>query len=48
MTVFSNIDTFLEANLQTSLTELKKYCQQPSVAAQNLGMEETAHMTAAM
>ena len=48
MTVFSNIDTYLEANLQTSLTELKKYCQQPSVAAQNLGLEETAHMTAAM
>jgi len=48
MTDFSNIDAFLEDNLQTSLTELKKYCQQPSVAAQNLGMEETARMTAAM
>ncbi len=48
MTDFSNIDTFLETNLQNSLSELIKYCQQPSVAAQSLGMEETAQMTAAM
>ncbi len=48
MTNFSKIDTFLESNLQTSLNELKEYCKQPSVAAQNLGMEETARMTAAM
>jgi acetylornithine deacetylase/succinyl-diaminopimelate desuccinylase-like protein len=48
MTDFSNIDSFLEGNLKNSLTELKKYCQQPSVAAQNLGMEEAAQMTAAM
>lgn len=48
MTDFSAIDSFLASNLQDSLAELKEYCRQPSVAAQNLGMEETARMTASM
>ncbi len=48
MTDFSKIDAFLESNLQTSLNELKEYCKQPSVAAQNLGLEEAARMTAVM
>ncbi len=47
-TDFSNIDQYLKENLQTSLTELKKLCAQPSVAAQNLGMTETAQMVSAM
>ena len=41
-------DQYLEDNLESSLEELKELCAQPSVAAQNLGMRETAQMVAAM
>ena len=42
MTIIASIDKFLESNLENSLNELKKFTSQPSVAAQNLGMEDTA------
>ena len=48
MTDYKKIDLYLESNLRTSLAELKTYCAQPSVAAQNLGMEETAILTLEM
>lgn len=41
---FAAIDQYLEDNLQDSLEELKKLCAQPSVAAQDLGMVETAQI----
>jgi acetylornithine deacetylase/succinyl-diaminopimelate desuccinylase-like protein len=44
MTDFTAVDNYLESNLSTSLNELKTFCAQPSVAAQNLGMTETAQM----
>jgi acetylornithine deacetylase/succinyl-diaminopimelate desuccinylase-like protein len=45
---FSSIDNYLESNLQGSLEELKELTAQPSVAAQNLGMTETAEMVAGL
>ena len=45
---FAAIDQYLEDNLQDSLEELKVYCAQPSVAAQDLGMVETAQIVSAM
>ncbi len=37
--------TYLDANRDRFLDELKRYCAQPSVAAQNLGMAEMAALT---
>ncbi|MCJ7716302.1 MAG: M20/M25/M40 family metallo-hydrolase [Anaerolineales bacterium] len=48
MTDFTAVDKYLISNLTTSLTELKTLCAQPSVAAQNLGMVETAQMVKGM
>lgn len=48
MTDFTAVDNYLETNLTTSLNELKNLCAQPSVAAQNLGMTETARMVKGM
>ncbi len=45
---FGAVDKYLEKNLQDSLEELKEFCAQPSVAAQDLGMKETAQMVAGM
>lgn len=45
---FAAIDRYLENNLSDSLEELKQFVAQPSVAAQDLGMTETAQMAAAM
>ncbi len=42
------IDTYLANHLDASLDELAALCAQPSVAAQNLGMEEAAHIVAEM
>lgn len=41
------IDRFIEAHLDSSVTELSKLCAQPSVAAQKLGIEECAELVAA-
>ena len=48
MTDFSAVDKYLESNLPVSLEELKKLCAQPSIAAQNIGMTETALMVKSM
>jgi acetylornithine deacetylase/succinyl-diaminopimelate desuccinylase-like protein len=45
---YQALDQYLENNLNNSLDELKKLCAQPSVAAQNLGMDEAAQMVASM
>ena len=45
---FAAVDRYLETNLTGSLEELKTLCAQPSVAAHNLGMFETAQMVAGM
>ena len=48
MTDFTKIDKYLEDHMDESITELSTLCAQPSVAAQNLGMDETAEMVAQM
>jgi len=48
MFCFNGVDSYLDSNLRESLEELKRLCAQPSVAAQNLGMTETAQLVAAM
>jgi acetylornithine deacetylase/succinyl-diaminopimelate desuccinylase-like protein len=48
MTNFAKIDQYLEDHLDESISELSKLCAQPSVAAQNLGLEETADMVVSM
>jgi len=48
MTDFNKIDQYLDEHLFDSLAELSRLCAQPSVAAQNLGLEETAAMVARM
>lgn len=48
MSEFSTIDRYLEKNLPHSLEELKDLCAQPSVAAQNRGMLESAQLVAAL
>jgi acetylornithine deacetylase/succinyl-diaminopimelate desuccinylase-like protein len=44
MNDYTNIDAFLETNLDRSLTDLVELCAQPSVAAQNWGMVECADL----
>jgi acetylornithine deacetylase/succinyl-diaminopimelate desuccinylase-like protein len=48
MTDFAQIDTYLEANLNQSLEELRRLVAQPSVAAQNLGLQACAELVAEM
>ena len=48
MTDYSPFDRYLDDNLDESIQELSKLVAQPSVAAQNWGMEETADLVAAM
>jgi acetylornithine deacetylase/succinyl-diaminopimelate desuccinylase-like protein len=48
MTAFNKIDQFLEDQLDNSIVELSKLCALPSVAAQNLGLEETASLVGDM
>ncbi len=45
---FAAIDRYLEQNLDRSLAELTRYAAQPSVAAQNVGMEECAKLVTGM
>jgi acetylornithine deacetylase/succinyl-diaminopimelate desuccinylase-like protein len=45
---FSKIDQYLEENLDANLAELVVLCSQPSISAQNLGLEECAELVAAM
>ncbi len=48
MTTSKPIDILIEKHLPSSLEELKAFCAQPSVAAQNLGLEESARMALEM
>ena len=48
MADFAAIDRYLEDHLDESLAELTRYASQPSVAAQNLGMEECARLVSEM
>ncbi len=45
---FSRIDQYIEGHLMDSIDELSKLCAQPSVSAQNWGLEECAQLTAEM
>ena len=45
---FTQIKKYLETNLESSLEELSTFCAQPSIAAQNLGMQECAELVADM
>lgn len=48
MTDIQNIDLYLESQLEASLSELKTFCSQPSIAAQNIGMDESSQMVLTM
>jgi acetylornithine deacetylase/succinyl-diaminopimelate desuccinylase-like protein len=48
VTQFDQLDAYLQENLDASIAELSKLAAQPSVAAQNRGLEETAHLVAEM
>lgn len=41
-------DHYIQTHLEDSLTELSAYCKIPSIAAQNLGLDKCAEMTAEM
>jgi acetylornithine deacetylase/succinyl-diaminopimelate desuccinylase-like protein len=46
MTDTAQIDCAIQDNLEHNLAELAELCAQPSIAAQNLGLEECAQLTA--
>ncbi len=46
--LFPKIDRYLETHLDESIAELKKLCAQPSVSAQNWGLQECAALVAEM
>jgi acetylornithine deacetylase/succinyl-diaminopimelate desuccinylase-like protein len=48
MTEYGRIDAYLESNLDQSIAELSKLVAQPSVGAQNLGMQECATLVSEM
>lgn len=48
MSRFARVDAYLQSHLDDSISELSRYCAQPSVSAQNWGLQETAEMTAEM
>ena len=48
MADFAPIDRYIDQHLEASLAELTRYAAQPSVAAQNLGMEECARLVSEM
>jgi acetylornithine deacetylase/succinyl-diaminopimelate desuccinylase-like protein len=48
MTDFKAIDYYLENHLDESITELSRFCAQPSVSAQNWGLVECADLVAEM
>jgi len=45
---YSNIDSWLNANIDDSIAELSQLCAQPSVAAQNWGLQECATLVGGM
>src|SRR5512146_2491595 len=48
MSAYSQIDSYLEQNLDQSLAELSRLVAQPSVGAQNLGLKECAALVGEM
>lgn len=48
MSQYTKIDAYLEENLDSSLAELSTLVAQPSVGAQNLGLQECAALVGAM
>lgn len=48
MAEFEAVDRYLDAHLDDSIAELSRLCAQPSVSAQNWGLEETAQMVSEM
>ncbi len=48
MNNYQQMDTYLDDHLNESIAELAQLCAQPSVAAQNWGLEDAAKMVAAM
>ncbi len=48
MSEYTRLDSYLEKNLDQSLSELSRLVAQPSVGAQNLGMKECAALVAEM
>lgn len=48
MNDYTKIKNYLETNLDSSLAELSQLCAQPSIAAQNLGMQECAELVGEM
>ncbi len=48
MSDYNRIDSYLEKNLDASISELSRLVSQPSVGAQNLGMKECAALVAEM
>jgi acetylornithine deacetylase/succinyl-diaminopimelate desuccinylase-like protein len=48
MADYTQVNNYLEAKLDDSLAELSTLCAQPSIAAQNLGMQECAELVAEM
>jgi len=45
---YTQIKDYLESNLDSSLAELSRLCAHPSIAAQNLGMQECAELVGKM
>ncbi len=48
MDEFTKIDKYIDKHHNESIAELSWFCSQPSIAAQNLGMEKSAGMVANM
>jgi acetylornithine deacetylase/succinyl-diaminopimelate desuccinylase-like protein len=48
MSEYTLLDAYLESNLEASLQELARLVAQPSVAAQNWGLQECASLVAEM
>ena len=48
MDKISQYDSYLEKNLTKSISELSRFCAQPSVAAQNWGLKECANLAGDM
>jgi acetylornithine deacetylase/succinyl-diaminopimelate desuccinylase-like protein len=48
MSIHEQVDNYLEENLDSSISELSILCAQPSVAAQNWGLEECATLVSEM
>ncbi len=48
MNTYELYNSYLQQHLDESIEELKRLCAQPSVAAQNWGIQETANMVSSM